>query len=106
MGFFDLFRKTDINAGVEQACTTPGAVLLDVRSAAEYREGHIPGSVNIPEDNIRSILNTVQDYDTPIFAYCLSGARSGRAVSALKALGYRNVNNIGGIRGYTGKIAK
>ena len=47
MGFFDLFKKTDINEGVVAYKNTKNAVLLDVRSAEEYAQGHIPGSRNI-----------------------------------------------------------
>ena len=38
-----LFKREDINAGVEECRSTPGAVLLDVREADEFRAGHIPG---------------------------------------------------------------
>ena len=48
MGFFDLFKQNDINQGVKDYHNIPGAVLLDVRTPQEYREGHIPGSINIP----------------------------------------------------------
>lgn len=46
MGLFNFFRSTDINAGVAEYKTTDGAVLLDVRTAEEYRAGYIDGSVN------------------------------------------------------------
>lgn len=48
MGLFNFFRNTaaDINAGVAEYETNGGAVLLDVRTAEEYRDGHIDGSVN------------------------------------------------------------
>lgn len=48
MGLFDLFTGANINKGVEEWQATENAVLLDVRSASEYQQGHIPGSVNIP----------------------------------------------------------
>ena len=38
MGLFNMFNKTDINAANSQFASTPGAVLLDVRSPVEYRE--------------------------------------------------------------------
>ena len=40
------FNKTNINDAVEEYRNTPGAVLLDVREADEFRSGHIPGAVN------------------------------------------------------------
>lgn len=53
MGLFNFFRNTaDINTGVAEYETNDGAVLLDVRTAEEYRDGHIDGSVNIPFDRI------------------------------------------------------
>lgn len=48
MGFFDLFQQADIDQGVKEYLATPGAVLLDVRTSEEYRDGHIPGSKNVP----------------------------------------------------------
>lgn len=51
MGLFNFFRNTtDINTSVAEYETNDGAVLLDVRTAEEYRDGHIDGSVNIPFD--------------------------------------------------------
>lgn len=106
MGFFDLFKRTDINEGIATWKNTPGAVLLDVRSAEEYRAGHIPGSVNVPVKMIQKVTGRIPDKATPVFSYCLSGARSGNAVSAMKRMGYQNVTNIGGINGYRGDIEK
>jgi len=42
MFFFDLFKQPDVNQGVKEFQKTSGAVLLDVRTPAEYRSGHIP----------------------------------------------------------------
>ena len=52
MGFFDLFQQADIDQGVKEYLATPGAVLLDVRTSEEYRDGHIPGSKNVPLQEI------------------------------------------------------
>lgn len=106
MGLFNLSRNVDINAGVMECKTTVGAVLLDVRTAEEYRDGHIDGSVNLPLDKISAIENVVKDKSTPLYVHCLSGGRSGRAVSYLKQIGYTNVKNIGGINSYHGKVVR
>lgn len=106
MGLFNFFRNTDINAGVAEYETNDSAVLLDVRTTEEYRDGHIEGSVNVPLDRISSIPNTVKDKNTPLYVHCLSGSRSGQAVSYLKQMGYTNAKNIGGISSYRGKVVK
>lgn len=106
MGLFNSFRNADINAGIAEYETTDGAVLLDVRTAEEYRDGHIDGSVNLPLDKISSVGNIVKDKNTPLYVHCLSGGRSGRAVSYLKQIGYTNVKNIGGISNYRGKVVR
>ncbi len=104
MGFFDFLRGADINQGVEEWKNTPGAVLLDVRTVDEYRKGHIPGSINIPVDEISKAVARVPQKTTPLFVHCLSGSRSSRAVQYLKQQGYTDVKNIGGISSYRGKV--
>ena len=106
MGLFNFFRSTDINAGVAEYKTTDGAVLLDVRTAEEYRDGYIDGSVNVPLDRISSIQNTVKDNSTPLYVHCYSGSRSGQAVAYLKQMGYINAKNIGGISSYRGRVIR
>ena len=102
---FPEFLDTEIiNEGVSEYENTPGALLIDVRMPEEYREGHIPGSKNIPLSSIREIDSLTDDFELPIFVYCHSGARSSRAVYALKALGYTNVTDLGGVSAYTGTL--
>ena len=55
MGLFDIFRPVDINEELKNMKTIPGAVLLDVREEDEYKEEHIPNSVNIPLSNLEQI---------------------------------------------------
>ena len=103
MGFFDRFKTPDLQDGLDRCRATAGAVLLDVREPDEYADGHIPGSRNLPLSAIDTAEILAPDRDAPLFVYCLSGARSAQAVARLKAMGYRQVENIGGIRGYRGK---
>lgn len=105
MRFLDLFKRPDIDQGVEEYKTVSGAVLLDVRTPDEYREGHIPGSQNIPLQAVEKAKSAIEDAATPLYVYCYSGARSSQATAMLKRMGYTNVKNIGGIAGYTGKVA-
>ena len=106
MGLFDFMKSPDINEGVKTCSETPGAVLLDVRDRDEYAAGHIPGSVNLLLSEIRSAEDRFPDVDTPLFVYCLSGARSSRAIAALGELGYTKLTNLGGIRAWRGEIEK
>ena len=106
MSFFDLFKQPDVNQGVKKYQSTSGAVLLDVRTPAEYRSGHIPGSKNIPLQAIDKVASVAENKDTALYVYCQSGARSRQAVGLLKQMGYTNVNNIGGIAAYAGKVER
>ena len=104
MGIFDFFKQADINQGVKEYSATPGAILLDVRTSEEYRSGHIPGSKNVPLQTIDKVASVAENKDTVLFVYCYSGARSRQAVGMLQRMGYRNVNNIGGIAAYAGNV--
>lgn len=106
MGVFDLFKGDDINSKLEEARGVKGAVILDVRESHEFEQGHVPGAINVSVNSIEKISKKVKHKDTPIFTYCLSGARSGRAVAALKEMGYTNVTNMGGINKYKGEIER
>ena len=106
MNVLDLFKPRDIHKGVAEYLSHPDAVLLDVRTPAEYREGHIPNSKNIPLQVIDKAEHIADHKDTPLFVYCYSGARSNQAVAALRRMGHTNVTNIGGISAWTGKVAR
>ena len=82
----------------------PSIRLIDVRTRAEYRQGHIPGSENLPLDQIADLRDQIPDRQTKIFVYCLSGGRSQSACVQLTQMGYTNVSNIGGITQWPGEI--
>ena len=106
MSIFNLFRGSNINEHLKTYQQTEGAILLDVRTPEEYRSGRIPNSKNIPVENISTISSTIPNKDTPLFVYCLSGARSHQACLYLKNNGYTKVTNIGGINSYNGPIER
>ena len=104
MSILGFLNPPALDEGVERAKRTPGALLVDVRTREEYAQGHIPGSRNLPLDEISRAAREIPDRDTPLFVYCLSGARSRQAVSALRRMGFAQAANIGGISGYRGKM--
>lgn len=104
MGFLDFLKQPDIDQGVKEYRALPGAVLLDVRTPDEYREGHIPGSVNVALQSMDRVASVAKSKGTPLFVYCYSGSRSRQAAAILQRMGYSNVNNIGGIAAYSGKV--
>ena len=106
MGFFDMFKQKDINESIKEYQSLSGAVLLDVRTPQEYKEGHVPKSKNVPLQTIEKVTSVVKTKETPLFVYCYSGSRSNQAVNALKRMGYSIVTNIGGISSYTGKVER
>jgi len=106
MGFFDFLKQQDVNKGVEDFRNAEGAILVDVRTPQEYREGHIPGSKNVPLQQLDKISAVTDNKDTPMFVYCYSGGRSRQAVSMLQHMGYSKVQNIGGITAYSGKVER
>ena len=72
MGLFRFWKGPDINQGLKQFEETPGAVLLDVRSPGEYRQGRLPGSQNLPLQAIDRIGQLASGKGTPLFIYCHS----------------------------------
>jgi len=72
-----------------------GALLLDVRTPAEFAGGHVEGAVNIPVDELLKRMSELGDARTVVI-YCRSGARSARAAQLLRAHGHE-VHDIGGM---------
>ena len=81
--------KTDIASLVSS-----GAVIIDVRTQAEYAGGHVSSSKNIPLDQLKSRM-TELNKSTPVITCCASGMRSGSAKKILLAAGFENVVNGG-----------
>ena len=81
-----------------------GYIILDVRTEEEYDERHIPGAVNIANEDIGTDeLPELPNKDQMLLVYCRSGRRSKEAAAKLAALGYTNVLEFGGIMTWTGE---
>ncbi len=79
-------------------------IILDVRTAAEFYEEHIPGAINIPNETIGTdAIPELPDKDQLILVYCRSGNRSKQASEKLVKLGYTNVVEFGGIIDWPGE---
>ncbi len=74
------------------------AVLIDVRTEEEFKIIRIPGSILIPDYEIKDkIADVVPDKKTPVIIYCRSGNRSAKAAKVLSDMGYTKVFDLGGI---------
>ncbi|WP_339920867.1 rhodanese-like domain-containing protein [uncultured Flavobacterium sp.] len=80
-----------------------GAVILDVRSPGEYKQGHIKGSINAPLNDLSRHIPKLKK-DATIITCCASGMRSASAKSILKSSGFAQVHNGGGWSSLQNKI--
>ena len=72
-------------------------VLLDVRTPAEYAEGHLPGAINIPHTELASRVAELSDArDRDIVVYCRSGTRAEQALGVLKEAGFSRLFHLDG----------
>ena len=69
--------------------------VLDVRSPEEFKEGHVPGAVNIPYDQMAARMSEVPK-DKDVVLYCRSGRRAGIAADVLQANGYTRLSHLEG----------
>ncbi|HGY08832.1 MAG TPA: rhodanese-like domain-containing protein [Oceanithermus profundus] len=75
----------------------PNVLIVDVRTPAEFAEGHIAGAVNYPLQTIERWYKDLPK-DKPVYLYCRSGNRSQQAAEFLKKKGFGNIyNEEGGI---------
>lgn len=72
-------------------------LLLDVRTPAEYREGHLAGALNVPVDEVAARYGVLGiPHDRELIVYCKTGKRAARARDTLQALGYTHVQLLEG----------
>jgi phage shock protein E len=89
-------RANQISAKRAVAYLKEGALLIDVRSPAEFSSGHLPNAINLPVENIEAaLLSRVKDKSQVLLLHCQSGMRSSAAKTKLARLGYGNAFNLG-----------
>lgn len=101
MGFFSFLFGNKSNKIKE--FTDKGAIILDVRSKAEYDSGAIPGSKHIPLQQVQAKINQIKQWDKPVITCCASGMRSGSAAAILRSNGVEVMNG-GGWQSLSGKL--
>ena len=75
------------------------AVLLDVRTPAEYQKGYLQGAINLPQADVDARAATVVPAkDTPVYVYCRGGREATMATEKLLKQGYTNVHNLGAMK--------
>jgi len=106
-GQFGLTPEVDVTVQEAQRLwENKEAVLIDVRTPAEYRGGHIPGVVNIPLDELEKRMGEVPK-DKKVVLICRTGSRSGQGTRMLRNKGFANVfNSTGGMSTWKGPVTK
>ena len=104
--FFLFKRAGQISPKEALAHLKNGALVIDVRSAGEFRSGHLAAAVNLPLDDIETALpRRVKDKNQVLLLHCQSGMRSGVARHKLRRLGYVNTFNLGSLARAGGIVA-
>ena len=99
------YRQIDMEQAIAIMEQESDYIILDVRRVDEFAEKHIPGAINIPNEEIgEEPIPQLPDKDQLILVYCRSGNRSKQASEKLVALGYTNVVEFGGIIDWPGEV--
>ena len=98
------YRQITMEEAVTMMEEESGYIILDVRTAQEYSEKHIPGAINVANESIGTEdIPELPDKDQLILVYCRCGNRSKQASEKLVKLGYTNIVEIGGIPSWPGE---
>ena len=98
------YREIDMSEAVKIMKSESDYIILDVRTAEEFRERHIPGAINVANEDIGDApIPALPDKDRLILVYCRSGRRSKEAAKKLASLGYTNIVEFGGINDWQGE---
>lgn len=99
------YRRISMDEAVTMMQEETGYIILDVRRADEFAEGHIPNAINVANEEIGTDeIPELPDKDQLIMVYCRSGRRSKEAAQKLVTLGYTNIVEFGGILDWMGEV--
>ncbi len=99
------YRQISMDEAVYMMAEEQGYIILDVRRADEFAAGHIPGAINVANEDIGTDeIAELPDKNQLIMVYCRSGRRSKEAAEKLVALGYTNIVEFGGILDWMGEV--
>lgn len=91
MSFFGMFSNKEEESKIQEYLEK-GAVILDVRTLAEWNDGHIDGAKHIVLNDVPNKLEEIKSLNKPIIAVCKSGGRSQSATSFLSQNGLDVIN--------------
>lgn len=93
MGLFDFLTKNKTDKIKD--FQSRGAVIIDVRTKAEFTQGAIPGSKNMPLQSLNTQITSIKKLNKPVIVCCASGMRSASAASILNNHGIETINGGG-----------
>lgn len=81
-----------------EAVMNKDVVLIDVRTPSEFTEGHLENSINMDFNEMNTFSQQISELDksTPVYLYCRSGGRSGRASVYMKEQGFLLIHDLDG----------
>jgi len=92
MGILNFFGGGNSSTDAIQEYLDKGAIVLDVRSQAEYDSGHVEGSVLIVKEEIQSRVSEIKSWDKPVIVVCRSGGRAGSVLPFIQNAGVDAIN--------------
>ena len=102
-----VYKQITMDEAIKIMAEQSDYIILDVRTASEYAQGHIPKAINIANESIGTEeIKELPDKDQLILVYCRSGNRSKQAAQKLADLGYTNIQEFGGIISWMGEVVR
>jgi phage shock protein E len=96
IALFQFSARAELSEAIAREYLKHGALVVDVRTVAEFNTKHLTNVVNIPLAEVKAKFSrVVTNKSDVVLLHCRTGRRSGQAEAELRTLGYTNVFNIG-----------